>query len=524
VETNQSESPESQWTTRAYLLLAGVVTFRLVYLACDPFDLVHDEAYYWDWSRQLDYGYFSKPPMIAWIIWCSTTLFGDNEFAVRLPAVFFGTGSLLFLFWLARRLYDAQTAFWATLLAVLTPGNAAMSLVMTIDSPFLFFWAAASYCFWRLLQPEDRNLKWLVLTMVVIGLGLLTKQTMLALFVFGGIFVLLSPDDRIQAIRPRLYLCTLGALLFLTPVIVWNYQHGWVTLEHTSEHFSTEQVSIGRRMVESLEFIGGQLGVITPVTFFLMAVVGVLGLSQFHRLGRKERYLLCCGPLPLVFVLLLSLKQHLELNWPAPFFGTGLILVAAWALGKFSLSWSPFTPRVGRLYHAAIVGGVFVAATYLMPFALQWSGMSGSKLDVVVRMRGWQELGQLVSETLDDHKAQQPIMIVAEKRSTASELAFYLPSQPQVHVWSGHDLILSQYDLWGGPSDRVSHDIVLVTGSSDPVPPALANAFTKVTRLEQVEVEVGSKRKHSVTLWRGEGFRGWEVAKQFSVSGETFRR
>ncbi|CAE7482111.1 unnamed protein product, partial [Symbiodinium sp. CCMP2456] len=178
----------SLWTRRTMWLVLGLGLFRLVYLAFDPFDLVHDEAYYWDWSRQLDYGYFSKPPMIAWLIGLSTRLLGDHEFAVRLPAVLLGTGSLAFVFMLARRMYDAKVGFWATMLVAMTPGNVAMSLLMTIDAPFLFFWSAAMYCFWRLLEKGEDRWKWLVATTVVIGLGLLTKQTMAGMLVFGGLF------------------------------------------------------------------------------------------------------------------------------------------------------------------------------------------------------------------------------------------------------------------------------------------------------------------------------------------------
>ena len=56
------------WNKRFFLLLAFATALRVVYLFTAPLDLVADEAYYWDWSRQLDWGYFSKPPLIAWII------------------------------------------------------------------------------------------------------------------------------------------------------------------------------------------------------------------------------------------------------------------------------------------------------------------------------------------------------------------------------------------------------------------------------------------------------------------------
>ena len=79
----------------AGLILASVV-LNLAYLVCDcPLDLAPDEAHYWHWSRHLDWGYYSKGPLVAWLIRGSCELFGPLSVllcgsempAVRLPAV-----------------------------------------------------------------------------------------------------------------------------------------------------------------------------------------------------------------------------------------------------------------------------------------------------------------------------------------------------------------------------------------------------------------------------------------------------
>ncbi|MBI1249501.1 phospholipid carrier-dependent glycosyltransferase [bacterium] len=512
------------WTQRAIWFLLGLGLLRIVYLALDPFDLVHDEAYYWDWSRQLDYGYFSKPPMIAWIIGLSTRLLGDHEFAVRLPAVLLGTGSLAFLFLLARRMYDAQVAFWAMLLAALTPGNVAMSLMMTIDAPFLFFWSVAMYCFWRLLERGEDRWKWLLATMLFVGLGLLTKQTMAGILVFGGIFVLLSKEDRFEALRPGLYVCALGALLFLAPVVYWNYQHDWVTVAHTSEHFHGESVSWLRHIAVSLEFVGGLFGVLSPITMFLVAAVGLVGLASFFQLGRRERYLLCMSMLPLMLVLGLSLKQRLELNWPAPFFSAGIVLATAWALGHVPMPKFWLKPAAWRLKYAAIVGGVCVACTYAMPFLLSPLGLNASPVDAIVRMRGWEDLGSEVGLRMQERHVRSREMIVTAGRAIASELAFYMPQHPQVYLWEDNDYPLSQYDVWGGPQDADGRDLLVVTRQGEELPHPLRMAFQSIEPVEQVEIEVGPGRSHALTIYQGRGFRGWSVAKSIQASEKTLRR
>ncbi|MEO2088494.1 MAG: glycosyltransferase family 39 protein, partial [Gemmataceae bacterium] len=87
------------WSARAVSLIAAASLVNLVYVAllC-PHDLSPDEAHYWDWSRHLDWCYYSKGPLVAWLIRGSCELFGTTAFAVRLPAVACG-GLLLVGLW-----------------------------------------------------------------------------------------------------------------------------------------------------------------------------------------------------------------------------------------------------------------------------------------------------------------------------------------------------------------------------------------------------------------------------------------
>ena len=88
-----SAPAESKWLWRiiAALLILVSGAAHLRYLAHDcPLDLAPDEAHYWQWSRHLDASYYSKGPLVAWLIRASCELLGDNVLAVRLPAVICG--------------------------------------------------------------------------------------------------------------------------------------------------------------------------------------------------------------------------------------------------------------------------------------------------------------------------------------------------------------------------------------------------------------------------------------------------
>src|ERR1700730_19341658 len=92
--------------------VAAITGLRLLWLALQPADLFPDEAQYWVWSQQLALGYYSKPPLLAWLIALTTGLFGDSEFAVRLSAPLLHAGAAIFVYAIGARLFDRWAGFW----------------------------------------------------------------------------------------------------------------------------------------------------------------------------------------------------------------------------------------------------------------------------------------------------------------------------------------------------------------------------------------------------------------------------
>src|SRR5215218_3143086 len=108
------DPPPQSATRPAALLILGWVVLNLAYLGwlC-PLDLSPDEAHYWHWSRHLDWSYYSKGPLVAWLIRGSCELFGSWSeqhtgsltFAVRLPAVACGALLLTSLYVLSMQVF-----------------------------------------------------------------------------------------------------------------------------------------------------------------------------------------------------------------------------------------------------------------------------------------------------------------------------------------------------------------------------------------------------------------------------------
>ena len=105
------------WRPSAAALVAAVVgaltLIRILVLGFSFIDLGGDEAQYWAWSRHLAFGYFTKPPLIAWLIAGTTAVCGNGEACVRVSSPLLHGATAVVIFFLARRLYDARVGVWS---------------------------------------------------------------------------------------------------------------------------------------------------------------------------------------------------------------------------------------------------------------------------------------------------------------------------------------------------------------------------------------------------------------------------
>ena len=102
-------------TEHAIRFIVTASTLRIIYLFFFPLSLIGDESYYWEWGRNLDWGYYSKPPMIGWLMGIIHFLGADSAFFVRLPTIFFGAGVLFIIFQLGKNIFSAKVGFYAML-------------------------------------------------------------------------------------------------------------------------------------------------------------------------------------------------------------------------------------------------------------------------------------------------------------------------------------------------------------------------------------------------------------------------
>lgn len=497
------------WTRRFVGLIAAVVLLRVGFglLFTVRADLLGDEAYYWDWGRQPAWGYFSKPPMIGWLMAAVGRLTGNAEWAIRLAPLLLGTATLATAFALARRLFGARTAFLAALLLVLTPGNAGLNLFFTIDAPLLLAWSCGLLFAWQAIEHPRRALPWFGFALAL-GFGVLSKQMMLVFPLLILLFSLVSVNDRKLLRNPRLWLAVLAGTAWLVPVLQWNREHQWITVEHTKHHFDAKSLGFGDWLARTLEFPAVQALVYTPVTFAALAAVAWLGLRRWRHLGRAERFLMVFSVPPLLGFVLLSLRQHINPNWPAVFYLPLFLLAAAWLDGRLN-----GLPAARAGWRKACLRTA-IAITVILHL-----GLGAILLGAVppprkiAETQGWSEAGRQAGAFLERvPRPRQTFVLVAGYRYDAAQLAYTLPEQPRVYRWSKSEGIDSQYEVWAGPEERLGEDaLILQAGKAKPRPLAmpLVGRFQSVENLGRVEVllEGGGLRAFDVFL--GRNLQSW---------------
>ena len=61
-----------------FFLCVVVLLIKIIAIYITEFDLFGDEAQYWIWSQNPYFGYYSKPPLLAWLIALVCFFFGNN--------------------------------------------------------------------------------------------------------------------------------------------------------------------------------------------------------------------------------------------------------------------------------------------------------------------------------------------------------------------------------------------------------------------------------------------------------------
>ncbi|HUZ73663.1 MAG TPA: glycosyltransferase family 39 protein [Stellaceae bacterium] len=480
---------ERYWRNTLYAVFAVTVA-RLVWLALGKADLYPDEAQYWVWSLHPAFGYYSKPPLVAWLIALTTGLLGDGELAVRVAAPLLHFGTALVLFAVARRLYDARIAAWSAVVYATLPGVSASAIIMSTDAPLLLCWTIALYAFLR--AREDGAWRWWAAVGVAAGFGLLAKYAMAYWLVSALLFLLVFRAERRHL--PRFFAAAALALAIYAPNFFWNLAHGWVSYHHTEDNAAFHGVMFHPGHL--LEFFGSQFGVFGPVPFAaLIAIV-----AQGRRvLKAPNAALLAMFALPtLAMMLVVSMLSRAEPNWAAPTYVSATVLVVAWLI---ECGW--WWAVAGSVaLHVALAAAVLEAHDMAAAFGYELP----AKYDILHRLRGYRRLGVAVGRLLREHPGA---VLLAENREDMAALLYYVRPHPfNALKWNGGDnLVHDQFDLDAKPQSYIGDNFLLVSPNPDIA--HIISRFASAGPIEHIIIPIGGGESRHYIVRYLEGFEGY---------------
>ena len=457
------------------LLVAAVVTlYRWVVLhyAAGVIDLYADEAYYWGWAQHFDFGYYSKPPMVAWLIMVGTSLFGDTFFGVKALSAPIYVLTTLNVYFLAKELFDdEEVAFWAGATFLTLPAVWLSSLIISTDVPFLFFWSLAMLFFVKALK-SNRWRDWIV-TGVAGGGGLLSKYTMIVFVVSALAYLALSPRYRHHLKNPRLYAAMGLAALLFSPNLWWNYTHEFVSFKHV-ERDNAHITGIHFHFNKMLEFLGSQFGVFGPILFgWLLAI-----LPRYRTLAKEESYKLLWWFIVPMFALILtiSLLSRAFANWSAPMYVASTVLVVAWLIRENRRKW---------LYAAVAVNVLLGVGLYHYHHLASLAGVELTRhTDPYRRVMGWKKLGDAVA---DIYRRYPDAVLMGDDRKELAELIFYVRPRHAVE-WNPAHTLRDHYQLTTDLNRYIGKDAIFVTDR--PSIGDVAKRFESAKRLEKIVIPI----------------------------------
>ena len=492
---------ESRAWRLTLMMVAALTLVRVIALFSTPLELYPDEAQYWLWSRELAFGYFSKPPMIAWLIWATTHVGGDAEAWVRLSAPLLHGATALVVHRIARKLYGGWAGLVAAAIYSLMPGVVLSSGLMATDAPLLFFLSLTIWAYVALAE-ETAPRRYLVAAGMGLALGLAFLSKYAAVYALGSIVIHFAIS---KPARERW--CVAAAVLFVTafvltlaPNFAWNASHHFSTVKHTASNANWGAHLFNVR--ELGEFVISQFGVFGPIPFGAL-LGGAIWLGVKRRVQSPDLLLLCFSAPPLVIVAGEAFVSRANANWAGAAFVAGSVLAAGWLLRWNARRW-----LVGGLALQAVFAAFFVVCM-VNPRAADAVGLSNG----FKRVRGWDQTIQAVIErTREEQALRGGVTAVAmDDRFLYNAAAYYgrdyfgRPGAPPLRMWV-HEASPQNQAETEAPLNAAYGRRALIVSLEGGYRPEIEQDFKATSGLQISRVRLDKKRSRRIDLFVAEGF------------------
>lgn len=288
-------------------------SYFLIALILSPIMLYYEDSYYYlDWSKHLALSYFDGPPMIAYMIKMSTSIFGSNNFALGVVSVFATSLTSLVMYKTSRLFLNKQSSYVATLLWLFFPITThVMMLEITYDTPQNLFWALCLYFMARYLKHH--SIRDLYKIGLCCGLLLLSKYTGIILILAILLFLLISNYRKLFK-SVHFYGAIIIALIIFSPILIWNYQNNWISFTYQLQTHSLSNTI--NPLINSFKLIKTYI-----LQLNLSLIIPILIICEKHyRKYSSVLFFLVVSLIVLIFYLVMAgMNTDVRIYWLAPY-------------------------------------------------------------------------------------------------------------------------------------------------------------------------------------------------------------
>jgi len=463
--------------------------------------LTPQEAYYWSWSRAMDWSFFDHPPMATYMIWLTTHIFGQTTFGIKFAAVLYFLGTYIIWAKLVQEIFQKDHLTFVVVFALnSTIIYELYGFVISPDSPLLMFWSLAIFMIWRLAKTQDAKYwYWAGLAM---GLSWLSKYSGIFLVPSVLLFLLLSKENRRWLATPHPYLAGLVAIVIFLPVLYWNSTHDWVSFAFQGSRRVGGLHGLGLRYFG--ELIGSQLFMLTPFIFgfFVWGCVKILPkVLKKQPMPDGELLLFSSGAILLPFFTLVSFKSLVKMNWLVPAYWSWLILFLN---GYLSENRSRKVMKVGLV--SSLVFYALGLAVILIPNVPLGDGNTWS---------GWRETAAKVdsiSKTLS--VTGEKSFVFSTNYKVSSLLRFYLKGQPETFAQNVFGEGALQFDYWRSPRTLQGKTGILVVDDRREYRfkrKKIEPWFEKIEKIDELNFANFGQHTRRIQIFRCTNYRGFAV-------------
>lgn len=422
---------------REILFVLLIITINLIIKAIPAslIELGNDEVYYWTYALFPDWSHFDHPPMVGIMIQLfSLNLTFDTELFIRLSSLILSSASILFLFYLVKRIYSLNAAYISALLFTASFYlNIISGLFIMPDSPQMFFVILSLYFGIPAItssNPSKEDTYKIILFGLFSGFAFLSKYHSLFLWFGFGLYILFYNRQWLK--KSSLYLSILITFILMIPVIYWNINNNFISFT-----FHGSRVGLFNSALDLSSFLQFNLGQIfyqNPVLFVVFVLTLISLFRKRDRLTHTSILLLFLSlPLILTFTLF-SLFNNTLPHWSGPAFIGLIILSSEWLNEKVAGSRNKV---LTTLFAAnALIVLVLVLAPLQINSGLFYSAQDegepkslGGK-DVTLDMYGWSQAGIKFQQFLKKEGVKEDeykrVKLISNKWFPAAHLDFYV--------------------------------------------------------------------------------------------------